>query len=75
MSTILMKIGVYGAAHGMMTRQLMGYVLVHPGYFMSAIISSAVVKMGAEQMYSSTLLEHVEFVAELFTVKTNNLMN
>jgi hypothetical protein len=59
----------------MVTKQLMGYVLIHPGYFMSAIISSAVVKMGAEQVYSSSVLEHVEHVAELFTVVTSNLMN
>lgn len=53
----------------------MGYVLIHPGYFMSAIVSSAVVKMGAEQVYSNSVLEHVEHVAELFTVVTSNLMN
>lgn len=70
-----MKIGIYGAAHGMVTKQLMGYVLIHPGYFMSAIVSSAVVKMSAEQVYGSSVLQHVEHVAEQFTTVTSNLLN
>lgn len=59
----------------MVTKQLMGYMLVHPGYFMSAIVSSAVVKMGADQMYGNSVLQHVEHVADQFTLVTSNLMN
>lgn len=58
-----------------MSKQLLGYFMIHPGYFVSAILSSAVVKLGAEQVYNSSVLQHVEHVAESFTVVTSNLMN
>lgn len=75
MSEILMQVGLVGAATGLVSKQMLGYAMIHPGYFVSAIVSSAVVKIGAEQVYHSSVLQHVEYVAEGFTVVSSNLMN
>ena len=50
-------------------------MFINPGYFVSAIVSSALVKMSAETIYNSSVLQHVEYVAQHFTVVSSNLMN
>lgn len=70
-----MQIGLIGAAQGLMSKQLLGYMFINPGYFVSAIVSSALVKMSAESLYNSSVLQHVEYVAQHFIVVSSNLMN
>lgn len=53
----------------------MGYFMVSPAYFMSAIIGSVIVKVSAESLYGQSMLNHVEYVAKQFTVVSSNLMN
>ena len=56
-----------------MNYRLIGYGLIHPGYFISAIVSSALLKMGAELLTSASLLDHVEHVAKMFEGVTVSL--
>ena len=51
-SDILFQVGLVGAASGLVSKQLLGYMMIHPGYFVSALVSSAAVKLGAEQILS-----------------------
>ena len=46
----LYKLGIFGAMEGAVSRYCIGYATLHPGYFMSAILASALVKMQAEQI-------------------------
>jgi hypothetical protein len=47
---ILCKLGIIGAASGSASRYAVGYAAVHPGYFMTAILSSVAFKYGAESV-------------------------
>ena len=47
---ILYKLGIIGAASGTASRYAVGYAAVHPGYFMTAILSSVAFKYGAESV-------------------------
>jgi len=42
----MLKMGIVSAASASASRWAFGYALVHPGYFVSAILSSALVRMG-----------------------------
>jgi len=46
----MFKFGVVGAAQSSVSRWALGYAMIHPGYFMTALVSSAVVKIGAENL-------------------------
>lgn len=65
-SDFLQQLGVVTAARGAFTKTLFGYALVNPGFFVSALLSTTVIKIGAEHIQSSNVLEHVDQVAEHF---------
>lgn len=46
----LYKLGLVGAATGLGSRWAVGYAVIHPGYFVSALLSSVAVKYGADQI-------------------------
>jgi len=49
--------------------------MVHPGYFVSALVSSAVIKLSADSVQQNSVLQHIDLVAEHFRIVTSNLMN
>lgn len=71
----LQQLGIFGAAHGVFSRYCWGFATVHPGYFMTAILTSVLVKMQAETLQQNTVLSEIDLVTEHFRVVTSNLMN
>ena len=71
----LFKIGLAGAAQGALTRWALGYAAIHPGYFVSALVSSMLVKYQAENMQKTSFLQHIDLMTEHFALVTSNLLN
>ena len=69
----LYSLGIYTAATATATRYAFGYAFIHPGYFVSALISSAIVRMGAEQIQSSGINSGIDAIAKHFMKVTSNL--
>jgi hypothetical protein len=62
-------------AHSTLSRWALGYAFVHPGYFVSALVSSAIIKVGAEKMQEQTVMQQLEIMTTHFAIVTSNLMN
>jgi len=71
--SFLYKLGIFGAMEGAVSRYCIGYATLHPGYFMSAILASALVKMQAESLQHNVVLQHIELMSEHFRLVTSNL--
>lgn len=71
----LQQLGVFGCAHAAFSRYCWGFATVHPGYFMSAILTSVLVKMKADTLQQNNVLNEIDLVTEHFRLVTSNLMN
>ena len=71
----LYQLGICGAAQGALSRYCWGFATIHPGYFMTAILTSVLVKRQAETLQQNTVLCEIDLVTEHFRVVTSNLMN
>ena len=69
----LFSMGIYAAATTTATRYAFGYAFIHPGYFVSALVSSAVVRMGAEQIQSQGVHTSITALTNHFEKVTQNL--
>lgn len=74
-SMLLGHVGVLAAAQSTVTKYVWGYACVHPGYFVSAILSSALLKIGAENLREQSVLNHLDLAAKDFSVVASNLRN
>ena len=74
-SDLMLKMGIVSAASASASRWAFGYALVHPGYFVSAILSSALVRMGADSIHKQGVLSHVDVAYKHFATVTSNLQN
>ena len=74
-SDFLFKFGIVGAAQSSVSRWALGYAVIHPGYFISALICSALVKVGATQLQEQSILSQLEVMSTHFSIVTSNLMN
>lgn len=72
-SDCLFKMGVVSAASASASRYAFGYALIHPGYFVSALVSSVVVKMGAQSLQKQGMVTNIDAVADHFATVTSNL--
>jgi hypothetical protein len=54
---MLMKFGIVGMAQSTLTRWACGYFFIHPGYFVSALLGSAVINIGAEKIEKESILQ------------------
>lgn len=59
-SDVLYKVGLVGAAQGAISRYLLGYATLHPGYFVSALMSSIFIRYQSSEMHKSGLLTEIE---------------
>jgi len=71
----LYKLGLIGAATGMASRYAVGYAMIHPGYFVTAIISSVAVQYGAGSLQKASVLSHIDVITDHFSTVTSNLKN
>ena len=71
----LYKLGAVGAATHAVSRYAIGYAVVHPAFFMTAILSSVAVSYGADSLQKASLESHIEVITEHFAKVTSNLMN
>lgn len=74
-SDVLYKVGLVGAAQGAISRYLLGYATLHPGYFVSALMSSIFIRYQSSEMHRAGLLSEIEQITDHFTLITSNLHN
>lgn len=72
-SDCLFRMGAVSAASATATRYAFGYAVIHPGYFVSALVSSAVVKMAAESLQKQGAVTNIDAIADHFATVTSNL--
>ena len=46
-SELLKSLGIIGAAQHVVTKYALGFARIHPGYFISALLSSILIEMSA----------------------------
>ena len=74
-SNLLGHIGVVSAIQSTLSKYAWGVASVHPGYFISAVLASAVMKIGAENLREQSVIQHLELAAKDFSVVASNLRN
>lgn len=74
-SDFLYKFGIVGTVQASMAKWALGYAYIHPGYFITALIGSAGLKVGSDQLRIHAIMQHLDILTDHFAMVTSNLMN